>query len=115
MSNVSESKFNVTSDFEEAVSTTVASLNFTNISDTAAVSLVEFSWMPSTDTCIYIYIAFVVLIIILTVMAALCLFTMCMRASVRLHDAMFSCIIRTKMAFFTKYPSGNYLILNLKK
>ncbi|KAJ9591425.1 hypothetical protein L9F63_002031, partial [Diploptera punctata] len=83
----------------------LASLDF----NSTIGGVTEFSWMPSTDTCIYIYIGFVVLIIILTVMAALCLFNMCMRASVRLHDAMFSCIIRTKMAFFNKYPSGQIL------
>ncbi|KAJ9591424.1 hypothetical protein L9F63_002030, partial [Diploptera punctata] len=67
------------------------------------------AWLPSRDTCIYIYTALIAATVILVLLSIICFFTMCMRASVRLHDAMFANITRATMWFFNNNPSGQIL------
>ena len=67
----------------------------------------DLGWMPSTETCIYIYMGFIIGIIILTLSSSFSFFTLCMRSSINLHNKMFDTIIHATMNFFTKYPSGN--------
>jgi hypothetical protein len=66
----------------------------------------EWGWMPSTETCIYVYIGLILTIIFLTVLTVISFFTMCTRASVRLHDSMFASITHATMWFFNNHPSG---------
>ncbi|KAJ9591423.1 hypothetical protein L9F63_002029, partial [Diploptera punctata] len=70
----------------------------------------ELGWMPSTDTCIYIYVGFIVCIIILTLSSSFSFFALCMRSSINLHNKMFDTIIHATMDFFTHNPSGNYIL-----
>jgi hypothetical protein len=71
----------------------------------AAVSA-KWGWLPSSETCIYVYIGLILSIIFLIILRVICFFTMCTRASVRLHDSMFSSITHATMAFFSHNPSG---------
>lgn len=64
-------------------------------------------WVPSSETCIYVYIGLILSIIFLIILRVICFFTMCTRASVRLHDSMFSSITHATLAFFSHNPSGN--------
>jgi ABC-type multidrug transport system fused ATPase/permease subunit len=72
---------------------------------TVAVSK-EWEWMPSSETCIYVYIGLILAIIFLIILRVVCFFTMCTRASARLHDSVFSSITHATMAFFSHNPSG---------
>ena len=72
----------------------------------------DFGWMPSTETCIYIYMSFIIGIIILTLSSSASFFTLCMRSSISLHNKMFNSIIHATMNFFTVYPSGKQHIPN---
>nr|CAD7444730.1 unnamed protein product [Timema bartmani] len=61
------------------------------------------------DTCSEIYagLTLVTLAVILT--RSFVFFSVCMRASTKLHNAMFSGVIRSVMSFFTVNPSGQIL------
>lgn len=63
----------------------------------------------SRETSIYIYIAVTVGTIVITLVRSISFFTVCMRASVRLHDLMFRSITRATMYFFNTNPSGRIL------
>ncbi|XP_069701973.1 probable multidrug resistance-associated protein lethal(2)03659 isoform X2 [Periplaneta americana] len=82
--------------------------NFTSAT-TDEISQNDWQLMLTTDTCIYIYVGLLLSIIFLTMTSIVCFFSMCMRASVRLHNAMFSSISRAKMSFFNNNPSGHIL------
>ncbi|PSN47509.1 hypothetical protein C0J52_02251 [Blattella germanica] len=69
----------------------------------------DFGWMPSTETCIYIYTGFIFAIIILSMVSLFSFFTMCMRSSIKLHNKMFTSVIYATMRFFTYNPSGQIL------
>ncbi|PSN47504.1 hypothetical protein C0J52_02254 [Blattella germanica] len=97
--------FNLTfKDNEETVNNTAAIDLWNNATD-----FKEFGWIPSTETCIYIYIGLMILLVIFSVSSACSIFILCMRASMKLHDAMFGRVIRATMQFFHKYPSGQIL------
>jgi hypothetical protein len=66
----------------------------------------KWGWLLSSETCIYVYIGLILSIIFLIILKVICFFTMCTRASVRLHDSMFSSITHATMAFFSHNPSG---------
>ena len=76
-----------------------------NVTDTGSKSV----YLLSQETCIYIYTALIAAIVILVFLSIICFFTMCMRASVKLHDAMFASITRATMWFFNNNPSGNLM------
>jgi len=60
----------------------------------------------SRETYIYIYTAVTVGTVVITLVRSVSFFTVCMRASVRLHDLMFRSITRATMYFFNTNPSG---------
>lgn len=66
-------------------------------------------WDFDRDTCIYIYSGITVLMIIVTLLRSFMFFTICMRASRRLHDSMFKSITRATMRFFNTNSSGRIL------
>jgi len=78
----------------------------TNLS---AMNCTEWEWLPSTETCIIMYTGFIIAVIVLVVSSILLFFTMCMRASVNLHNAMFASITRATMWFFNTNPSGKHI------
>lgn len=110
--NVTSSAFlNITTSNDHVVNSTIyaadaPSLKNSTISVPVAVSA-EWGWLPSSETCIYVYIGLILSIIFLIILRVICFFTMCTRASVRLHDSMFSSITHATMAFFSHNPSGN--------
>jgi ATP-binding cassette subfamily C (CFTR/MRP) protein 4 len=62
----------------------------------------------SREMCIYIYAAVTVATILVTLMRSFTFFSVCMRASIQLHDSMFYSITRATMYFFNKNPAGKY-------
>lgn len=68
-------------------------------------------WLPDTETCIFVYSGIIVAIVFLSVGSTICFFTMCMRASVTLHDSMFASVTHATMQFFNNNPSGNLRML----
>ncbi|XP_071455648.1 ATP-binding cassette sub-family C member 4-like isoform X2 [Hetaerina americana] len=63
----------------------------------------------TTENCIYIYSALIFLTIIFSLGRSFLFFTVCMRASVNLHNAMFQSIVHATMRFFNTNPSGRIL------
>ncbi|PNF14801.1 putative multidrug resistance-associated protein lethal(2)03659 [Cryptotermes secundus] len=63
----------------------------------------------SREMCIYIYTAVTVGTILVTLMRSITFFSVCMRASIHLHDSMFRSITRATMYFFNTNPSGRIL------
>lgn len=59
--------------------------------------------------CIYIYTGVTVTTIVVTLIRSWAFFCTCMRASIRLHDRMFSSISRATMRFFNTNTSGRVL------
>ncbi|CAG2057728.1 unnamed protein product [Timema podura] len=60
----------------------------------------------STEWCIYVYAAITIATIVISLGRSFLFFTVCMRASQRLHNAMFDSITRATMWFFNNNPSG---------
>ncbi|PNF26812.1 hypothetical protein B7P43_G17381 [Cryptotermes secundus] len=86
-----------------------ASYQDSNSGYSATTDVAEWGWLPSRETCIYVYSGLVASVIILSVCSVICFFTMCMRASINLHNAMFTSITRATMRFFNSNPSGQIL------
>lgn len=66
-------------------------------------------WDFDRDTCIYIYSTISALTVIITITRSITFFTVCMRASIKLHDRMFTSITYATMRFFNQNPSGRIL------
>ncbi|KYB27685.1 probable multidrug resistance-associated protein lethal(2)03659 isoform X2 [Tribolium castaneum] len=66
-------------------------------------------WHFSRDTSIYIYSVIIGLLIIITLIRSFTFFSVCMRASTRLHDNMFASITRATMRFFNTNSAGRIL------
>nr|CAD7597479.1 unnamed protein product [Timema genevievae] len=60
----------------------------------------------STMDCIFVYTALTAALIIVSLSRSILFFTICMRASVNLHNTMFVSITRAKMWFFNNNPAG---------
>jgi ATP-binding cassette subfamily C (CFTR/MRP) protein 4 len=78
-----------------------------NAADSPIIHSAEWGWLPSRETCIYVYSGLVASVVILSVCSVICFFTLCMRASINLHNTMFAGIARATMQFFNSNPSGN--------
>ncbi|KAH0554301.1 probable multidrug resistance-associated protein lethal(2)03659 [Cotesia glomerata] len=61
------------------------------------------------NICIYIFSALTILIVVITFTRSFAFFSMCVRASERLHDTMFRSISRATMRFFNTNTSGRVL------
>jgi len=96
--------YNVT---EPVMNDTTAS-HSDNLANSTTRNLTQFGLLPSTETCIYVYSGFMISIVVLVICSVMCFFTMCMRASVSLHNAMLSGITQATMWFFNNNPSGNF-------
>lgn len=66
-------------------------------------------WDFSRELCIYIYSAITAATVIVTLIRSFTFFTVCMRASTRLHNNMFSAITNATMRFFNTNSSGRIL------
>lgn len=66
-------------------------------------------WDFSRDVSIYIYSGITAATIIVTLIRSFTFFTVCMRASTRLHNNMFNSITRATMRFFNTNTSGRIL------
>ncbi|XP_069668825.1 probable multidrug resistance-associated protein lethal(2)03659 isoform X2 [Periplaneta americana] len=66
-------------------------------------------WNPTRETCIYVFTALLIAVVVFDFGSAMLFYTLCMRASVRLHNAMFTSITRATMWFFNNHPSGQIL------
>lgn len=63
----------------------------------------------TTNNLIYLYSAFVFLLIAGTLIRSIVYFSFCMKASTHLHNNMFSKIVHAFMFFFNNNPSGRIL------
>jgi ATP-binding cassette subfamily C (CFTR/MRP) protein 4 len=84
--------------------------DYGNSTNLAEKNCTAWEWLPSTETCILVYTGFLIAIIMLAFASVALFFAMCMRASVNLHNAMFSSITRATMWFFNNNPSGKYIL-----
>lgn len=66
-------------------------------------------WHFSRQISIYIYSTIIALLVIVTLIRSFTFFYICMRASTRLHDNMFTSITRATMRFFNTNPAGRIL------
>ncbi|XP_069668827.1 probable multidrug resistance-associated protein lethal(2)03659 isoform X2 [Periplaneta americana] len=66
-------------------------------------------WNPTRETCIYIFTALLIAVVVFDFGSAMLFYTLCTRASVRLHNTMFTSITRATMWFFNNHPSGQIL------
>lgn len=66
-------------------------------------------WHFSRETSIYIYSVIIAGLVIISLMRSFTFFTICMRASTKLHSNMFNSITRATMRFFNTNPSGRIL------
>lgn len=66
-------------------------------------------WHFSRETSIYIYSVIIAVLVIVSLTRSFTFFTICMRASTRLHDNMFNSITRATMRFFNTNPAGRIL------
>lgn len=62
-----------------------------------------------TNDSFYIYATLIILTVFLTFVRSLWFMITCMKASINLHNRMFSCLMRTVMRFFDNNPSGRIL------
>lgn len=63
-------------------------------------------WIVSRNTCVIVFAALTILIIIATLVESTLLISVCTTASTNLHNKMFSAITRSNMNFLNKNPSG---------
>jgi len=63
-------------------------------------------WIVSRKTCVIVFAALTILIILATLVESILLVTVCTTASTNLHNKMFSAITRSTMDFLNKNPSG---------
>ncbi|XP_066582134.1 probable multidrug resistance-associated protein lethal(2)03659 isoform X2 [Prorops nasuta] len=70
---------------------------------------IEYNDIPSQNTYIYVYSSIVIGIFIIGITRSLIFYKTCMMCSQRLHDMVFSALIRTGMRFFDTNPSGRIL------
>ncbi|CAG9823622.1 unnamed protein product [Phaedon cochleariae] len=82
-----------------------------NRSNTTTLSTLQKNdfWHFSREVSIYIYSILIVLLIILTLLRTFAFFSICMKASTKLHDNMFTSITRATMRFFHTNSSGRIL------
>lgn len=87
------------------VNTEEASMNATNGTFTSS------NWTSplSRDMCVYIYSAITAATVLFTLIRTYMFFSVCMRASKKLHGNMFYSITRTTMRFFNTNTSGRIL------
>ncbi|KAK0092933.1 hypothetical protein PV326_000289 [Microctonus aethiopoides] len=79
------------------------------INDTIIVSNEFVSILSSRITCIYIFGGLIAMTIFMSIIKSFIFLEICMRASKRLHDAMFYCISRATMKFFNTNTSARIL------
>lgn len=78
-------------------------------SQTSLDDLVTDFWHFSRNTSICIYSIIIALLISFTMIRSFTFFSVCMRASTRLHDNMFDSITRATMRFFNTNSAGRIL------
>lgn len=69
----------------------------------------DLSYTLSTDICIYVHGAIMASLFLLAISRSIGFYSICVRASQNLHNAMFNGLISTTMRFFDTNPSGRIL------
>jgi ATP-binding cassette subfamily C (CFTR/MRP) protein 4 len=92
---------------EHVINNSAAYQNISSANSTTT-NITEWGWLPSTQTCIYVYSGLLSLIVVFVLCSVICFSMMCMRASTNLHNTMFSSITQATMWFFNNSPSGNF-------
>ncbi|KAJ3655115.1 hypothetical protein Zmor_014255 [Zophobas morio] len=85
-------------------------MNFTKLDVTVRANDTDTDfWHFSRQTSIIIYSVIIGALIIITLVRSITFFSVCMRASTRLHDNMFASITRATMRFFNTNSAGRIL------
>ncbi|CAG2064227.1 unnamed protein product, partial [Timema podura] len=79
--------------------------NFTLWKSDNGTYATEYSSLLSEEMCIYIFAALTVATVFAVIYRSMVFFTLCMKASINLHNTMFKCITRVPMRFFNINPS----------
>ncbi|CAI6363288.1 unnamed protein product [Macrosiphum euphorbiae] len=95
--NLEEHVFGATKPINQNNSTTVDS----------SVELTQ--WIVSRNTCVIVFAALTILIVLATLAESTLLVSLCTMASTNLHNKMFSAITRSTINFLNKNPSGRIL------
>ena len=91
-----------------AVATTdISDWDWVDGATVVSANVTEWSWMPSTETCIFVYMGLVIAIVVFTLASTFFFFWLCTTASINLHNSMFNSISRATVWFFNNNPSGN--------
>lgn len=80
-----------------------------NVSLSSGINEVLVDEPISQDICLYIQGTLVVLVFLVGIIRSLSFFTLCTKASERLHTNMFNGVVNTTMRFFDTNPSGRIL------
>ncbi|XP_047107045.1 ATP-binding cassette sub-family C member 4-like [Schistocerca piceifrons] len=67
------------------------------------------SGLYETETLIYMYVAIIVGLLVIAFTRSLTFYNICIKASRKLHDTMFTNLMRAPMRFFNTNPSGRIL------
>lgn len=76
---------------------------------TAPPEAADLSYTLSTDICIYVHGAIMASLFLFAISRSIGFYSICVRASQNLHNAMFNGLISTTMRFFDTNPSGRIL------
>lgn len=63
----------------------------------------------TTEAAVWIFLGITIALIILAISRSIAFFSVCMNASVNLHDGMFNSLLKTTMRFFNTNSSGRIL------
>ncbi|XP_026820606.1 multidrug resistance-associated protein 4-like isoform X2 [Rhopalosiphum maidis] len=66
-------------------------------------------WSISRQTCIYVFSVITLIIIIISAIRSVLFVSVCMKASLNLHNNMFNALTKAKIYFFNTNPSGRIL------
>ncbi|XP_016663044.1 probable multidrug resistance-associated protein lethal(2)03659 [Acyrthosiphon pisum] len=80
-----------------------------NNSTTVDSSVEQMQWIVSRNTCIIVFAALTILIVLATLAESTLLVSVCTTASTNLHNEMFHAITRSTMNFLNKNSSGRIL------
>lgn len=90
--------------------TLTSTYNNTTLNDEVSDTLM--GWTISRHTCIIVFAVFTFAMILATLIRSATFVSVCMKASMNLHNKMFNAITRATMYFFNTNSSGKYILIS---